>query len=342
MTQGTTKCINHHINRLSPCYKDRGLLIRFRGFLSSPTVNRWQRYANIGIVTWCGKRLQIRNNGIDFHRTQADRWLDDDRHRAYLIPSLTKTLDHVTAWTHNRFTDIVLTCHGIMTSSPCPSVLFRDLIRSTFYDSSLRLYFPYLNWLIEITILLNPSNATLINSKEVRTTTDIISRFKCVTKRTLAFSNSLLAGHLFCPKYNDTPHLGVLFHSNLTNKRYCLWWWITTLLRQPVGVPSKQDRYRCPPEKSPDDRWGLIFNLRALKKYAPNEQQQEHGQTHLAKKETKLLNLVEIKHVNRLEKHNDKKGTEYASPECRTHILALTAVLYNIHECVQRKDRECK
>jgi hypothetical protein len=46
--------------------------------------------------------------------------------------------------------------------------------------------------------------------------------------------------------------------------------------------------------------------------------------------------------MNRLEKHNDKKGTEYASPEFQTHILALTAVLYNIHECVKRKDRECK
>jgi hypothetical protein len=84
----------------------------------------------------------------------------------------------------------------------------------------------------------------------------------------------------------------------------------------------------------------LVFNPRTLKKYAPDEQQQEHGQTHLAKKETKLLNLIEIKHVNCLEKHNNKEGTEYTPPEFQAHILSFTAVPYDVNKHIKSKNRK--
>ena len=44
--------------------------------------------------------------------------------------------------------------------------------------------------------------------------------------------------------------------------------------------------------------------------------------------------------MHRLKKHNNKKSSENASPECRANIFPLSAMLYDAAKCVKRKKRK--
>ena len=227
-----------------------------------------------------------------------------------------------------------------MSTRAFPAVLIGDLIRRAFYDTRGGLYFPHLDGFAHILVLLHPRRATLVDSEEVGATTDVISGGESMTEGTLAFPDGLLTGHLLRTEDDDTSHLGILFHGDITNNRRRLGRRIAPLLRKPVGVTGQQHRDHRPPEKSADDRRGLVLNFFALEKYPPSEQKEENRQSHLAEKITQLLALGHIKHGRRFQKHHHEEGPKNSSPQGGVDIFPLTAVLHHVYEDVKRKNRE--